>query len=34
MFFRPKTVIVRAYKRWRLGRWEDVCKHKRRPPRN
>lgn len=25
-------VHVRAYRRFRLGQWEDVCKHTRRPP--
>lgn len=28
-----KVVPVVAYKRYRLGRWEDVCKHFRSPPR-
>ncbi len=29
---KAKTVNVRAYCRYRLGKWEDVCKHKRSPP--
>lgn len=29
----PKIVNVRKYKRFRFGRWEDVCKHKRSMPR-
>jgi len=29
---KAKTVNVRAYRRYRLGQWEDVCKHKRSPP--
>jgi hypothetical protein len=27
-----KLVSVRAYRRYRLGVWEDVCKHKRSYP--
>jgi hypothetical protein len=27
-----KLVNVRAYRRYRLGVWEDVCKHKRSHP--
>lgn len=26
-------VFVRAYRRWRFGRWESVCQHTRRWPR-
>jgi len=25
-------VFVRAYRRWRFGRWENVCQHTRRWP--
>lgn len=28
----PKVVYVCKYKRFRFGRWEDVCKHKRSLP--
>ena len=28
-----KTVFVTAYKRYRFGRWEDVCQHWRSHPR-
>ncbi|SAD39780.1 Uncharacterised protein [Enterobacter hormaechei] len=28
----PKVVDVCKYKRFRFGRWEDVCKHKRSLP--
>ncbi len=31
--FGTKSVAVRAYKRWRLGQWEDVCRHTRSLPR-
>ena len=27
-----KLVDVRAYRRYRLGQWEHVCKHKRSHP--
>lgn len=27
-----KLVDVRAYQRYRLGQWEQVCKHKRSYP--
>lgn len=27
-----KSVFVRAYPRFRLGRWEDVCQHWRSHP--
>ena len=27
-----KSVFVRAYPRFRLGRWEDVCQHWRSSP--
>jgi hypothetical protein len=27
-----KLVNVRAYQRYRLGQWEQVCKHKRSHP--
>lgn len=27
-----KSVLVNAYPRFRLGRWESVCKHWRSPP--
>lgn len=30
---RLKTVNVRRYRRFRFGAWEDVCRHRRRPPR-
>ena len=30
---RPKDVFVRAYTRFRLGRWEPVCAHWRTRPR-
>lgn len=29
---KAKTVNVRAYGRYRLGKWEHVCKHRRSPP--
>jgi len=29
---REKTVYVRAYLRFRYGKWEDVTSHYRRPP--
>lgn len=32
MMSRQKTIKVRSYKRYRNGNHEDVCKHKRRPP--
>jgi len=28
-----KTVPVRQYRRFRFGEWEDVCHHRRSPPR-
>lgn len=30
---RNKSVYVRQYPRFRLGRWESVCQHFRSPPR-
>lgn len=27
-----KSVLVRAYRRYRLGQWESVCKHWRSNP--
>jgi len=30
---RPRTVPVRAYVRYRFGRWEHVCRHWRSCPR-
>jgi hypothetical protein len=29
---KQKTVLVRQYQRFRLGRWEDVCMHTRSLP--
>lgn len=31
--FRPKVVPVRAYVRWRFGKWESVIRHFRSLPR-
>ena len=33
MFTRPKRVFVRAYARFRYGKWENVCQHWRSQPR-
>ena len=30
---RTKTVFVHRYRRYRFGRWENVCQHFRSPPR-
>lgn len=32
MVTQEKTVYVREYERFRLGKWEDVCGHFRSPP--
>jgi hypothetical protein len=31
-FTKIKDVFVRAYRRFRLGKWEDVCQHFRSHP--
>ena len=31
-YARIKDVFVRAYRRFRLGKWEDVCQHFRSHP--
>ena len=31
-YHRVKSVFVRAYRRFRLGKWESVCQHFRSHP--